>query len=337
MTKMRTTIVRILVLFSCVLHPLIGHTNPLKIMEFDKTLLESLPTLKNSKVAFIDLSARKSGPKITMTNLAGELLHSFQVPIERYSSDWTNWGPGISFDPENKTLWFLSPQVGLTEFNMAGNVLRKIDFPKASHQMQITADKTFVIPYSWDTESDAQVSEIDVNGKVLFQWKGKEFVNKFAHTNSIAHAQPNSFTATTSAVKTDRNNYYLSLSQKDLILKLNNKGEVIWQKNVSIRPHTLVVKGDELIGYSARSPNRLIIKGETCNCDKEVVLDEIIGGKMSTRSLSLQSLGKGFWFSSGVIGLYILDENGKIYWKLEHEGLRGRPIGFHAAVLFMAQ
>lgn len=230
MTKMRTTIVRILVLFLCVLHSSTGHTNPLKLMEFDKTLLESLPTLKNSKVAFIDLSAGKLGPKITMTNLAGELLHSFQVPIERYSSDWTNWGPGISFDPENKTLWFLSPQVGLTEFNMAGNVLRKIDFPKASHQMQITADKTFVIPYLWDTESDAQVSEIDVNGKVLFQWKGKDFVNKFANTNSIADNQPKSFTATTSAVKTDMNNYYLSLSQKDLILKLNNKGEVVWKK-----------------------------------------------------------------------------------------------------------
>ena len=105
-----------------------------------------------------------------------------------------------------------------------------------------------------------------MNGKVLFQWKGKDFVNKFAHTNSIAPAQPNSFTATTSALKTDRNNYYLSLSQKNLILKLNNNEEVIWQKNVSTRPHTLFVKGDELIGYSAKSPNRLILKGETCNC-----------------------------------------------------------------------
>ena len=312
----------------------IAFANPLKVIKFDKALLTELPNLQNVQIAFIDLSARKPDPKITVTNLSGNLLESFSIPSDRYSSEWTNWGPGISFDVKSQTIWFLSPQVGLTEFNMKGEVVKKINFPNASHQVQITSEDTFVMPFSWDKETDAQVSEVDINGKVLFQWKGKDFVEKSTHANSVAPNQPLSYTATTSAVKTSADNYYLSMSQKDVIIKINKVGELLWRKEVSSRPHTLVVNGDSLIGYSARSPNRLILMNDNCRCFKEVVVDEMIGVKTRTRSLSLQYLGKNLWFTSGVTGLYILNDEGKIYWKLEHDGLRGRPIGFHAAVLF---
>jgi hypothetical protein len=222
----------------------------------------------------------------------------------------------------------------LTKFNLNGEVLKKIDFPKGSHQIQITPEGTFVLPFSWDTDKDAQISELDESGQILFQWKGKDFVEKFSHANSVASTQPKSYTATTSAVKTSTGNYYLSTAQKDLIIKVNKFGDVISKIDVSTRPHTLVVDGEDLIGYSARSPNRLMLMNTECRCFKKVVIDELIPGKSPTRSLSLQHLGKGLWFTSGVTGLYILNNEGKIFWKLEHEGLRGRPIGFHAAVLF---
>lgn len=308
--------------------------NPLKVIESDTALLKQLPNLQDSKIAFIDLSARKLGPKITITNLNGEFLDSFLIPQDRFSPEWTNWGPGISYDKSSNTIWFLSPQIGLTNFRSNGDVLKKIDFPKGSHQIQITPEGSFVLPFSWDTDEDAQISELDESGQILFQWKGKNFVEKFSHANSVAPTQPKSYTATTSAVKTSAGNYYLSMAQKDLIIKINKSGQVISKLDVSIRPHTLVVNGEDLIGYTARSPNRLMLMNTDCRCFKKVVIDEAMPGKSPTRSLSLQYLGKGLWFTSGVTGLYILNDEGKIFWKLEHEGLRGRPIGFHAAVLF---
>ena len=312
----------------------IASANPLQVIASDTALLTQLPNLQNSKIAFIDLSAQKSGPKITITNLHGDFLETFLIPSDRYSAEWTHWGPGISYDKNNHALWFLSPQIGLTKFRTNGDVLKKIDFPKGSHQIQITPEGSFVLPFSWDTEKDAQVSELDQSGQILFQWKGKDFVEKYSHANSVAANQPKSYTATTSAIKTAAGDYYLSMSQKDLILKVNKSGEVISKVDVSTRPHTLVVDGEDLIGYSARSPNRLMLMNADCRCFKKVVVHETLPGKSRTRSLSLQYLGKGFWFTSGVTGLYILNDEGKIFWKLEHEGLRGRPVGFHAAVLF---
>jgi hypothetical protein len=312
----------------------IACANPLKVIESDTALLTQLPNLQNSKIAFIDLSATKSGPKITITNLNGDFLESFLIPSDRYSPEWTNWGPGISYDNNSHALWFLSPQIGLTQFRSNGDVLKKIDFPKSSHQIQITPEGTLVLPFSWDTAEDAQISELDQSGQIIFQWQGKNIIDKLSRANSVAANQPKSYTATTSAVKTSAGNYYLSMAQKDLIIKINKSGEVISKLDVSTRPHTLVVDGDDLIGYSARSPNRLMLMNADCHCFKKVVVNEAMPGKSSTRSLSLQYLGKGLWFTSGVTGLYILNDEGKIFWKLEHEGLRGRPIGFHAAVIY---
>ena len=312
----------------------LGLTNPLRVVEFHKSILIDLPTLESAKIAFIDLSARSSGPKITITNLAGDLIQSFTIPSHRYSAAWTNWGPGISFDPKSKSFWFLSPQIGLTEFNETGTTLRTIDFPKASHQIQITSNDSFVMPYSWDETEDAQVSEIDVNGQILFQWRAVGFLSKFPHTNSVAHSQPPSYTATTSAIKTREGDFYISMSQKDLIVKVNRNGNVLWHQKVSVRPHTLVVNEENLIGYSARFPNRIILFNDACRCFKEVLIRESLGANVQTRSLSLQYLGKGYWFTSGVTGLYILNDDGKVFWKLEHEQLKGRPIGFHSAVIF---
>lgn len=103
---------------------------------------------------------------------------------------------------------------------------------------------------------------------------------------------------------------------------------------MKIRPHTLVVHGEKLIGYSARLPNRLHLFSKSCDCYKEVILEEVLDGKPETRTLSLQRIGEGLWFTSGVNSLYILDDDGKIHWKLQHDLLRGRPKGFHAAVIY---
>ena len=315
-------------------HSALGFANPLRVVEFDKNILIDLPGLQSAKIAFIDLSTRSSGPKITITNLAGDLVQSFTIPSDRYSPAWTNWGPGISFDPKNGNLWFLSPQVGLTEFQQTGAMLRTIDFRKASHQIQITPDDSFVMPYSWDEAVDAQVSEIDTNGRIIFQWRAADFLSDFIHSNSIAHSQPQSYTATTSAVKTKDGNFYISMSQKDLIVKVDKFGKVLWHQKVAIRPHTLVVHGERLIGYSARFPNRIVLFNDICSCFKEVVINESLGANTQTRSLSLQYLGKGYWFTSGVTGLYILNDDGRVFWRLEHNQLKGRPIGFHSSVIF---
>ncbi len=295
---------------------------------------ENAGLLAKKKVAFIDLSELNNGPHIVVADIKGKVLSRFPIPPSRFAVDWINWGPGISFDSNRRSIWYLAPKVGLTEFDLMGNVKQTIDYPNASHQIQHTSEGGFVLPYSWDTSEDYQLSELDAKGNFKFGWRAASYTNSNPFSVSVAPRQPKSFTATTSAVKTSKGNYFLSLSQMNRILKINNKGEVLDSINVSIRPHTLVVEDDDLIGYSARDPNRIVVKNKSCNCFKEIFIEENLPGKSRTRSLSLQSLGSGLWFSSGVDRLYILDDQGKVFWQLQHDQLKGRPNGFHSAVIF---
>jgi len=300
----------------------------------DEALLQKFKKFGDYGIAFIDLSDKKLGPQIVVANIEGEILRKFAVPSTRYSNDWIHWGPGITFDSNRKSIWYLAPKVGLTEFDIDGKVLHSINYEKASHQIQITSNGTFVIPYSWDTQNDYQLSEIDRDGLQLFGWHAADFLKTNTTSTSIANSQPLSYTATTSAVKTSSGNYFLSLSQNNTIIKINQSGKVLWSQTVSIRPHTLVIDGDELIGYSARDPNRIVIKNRSCQCFNSITIEENLPKNVLTRSLSLQYLGEGFWFTSGVSSLYLLDENGRIFWKINRNNLKSRTTGFHSAVVF---
>lgn len=302
------------------------------ILEAEQFLNSSF--LVNKKLAFVDLSEMSKGPQIVVADIQGKILSKFLIPQSRFAVDWIHWGPGISFDSKRSSIWYLAPKVGLTEFDLAGNIKQSINYPNASHQIQHTMEGGFVLPYSWDSEHDYQFSELDANGNLQFGWRAANYVNSNTFSVSVAPRQPKSFTATTSAVKTSKGNFFLSLSQLNRILKITPQGEVLESINVSIRPHTLVVENDELIGYSAREPNRIVVRNKACNCFKEIPLEESLPGKARTRSLSLQSVGSGIWFASGVDRLYILDDEGKLIWQLQHEQLKGRPSGFHSAVLF---
>lgn len=317
-----------------------GSGGPTKVV-VDRSLETLLPEYKKFQVAFLDLSNGRRIPKITVADITGRIIHSFEIPKERFHADWTHWGAGIAFDAEHRSLWYLAPKVGLTEFNLAGEVQRVIDYPTASHQIQITKERTFITPYSWDATLDPKVTEFDENGRVLFSWNGAGRLASLRKNETVARGQPPSYTATTSAVKTARGSYYLSLSQWNKILKISPAGEITDEISVSVRPHTLVVSGEELIGYTARQPNRAFVRNVECNCLKEIELTEGLpgddrNGPDSARSLSLQRLNDDVWFLSGNRGLYLFTSAGKRLWTLEHEGLQRRPISFHAAVFFKA-
>ena len=307
---------------------------PISVTILDDALFKTTENIANKKIAFIDLSESQLNPHIVVVDIKGQILSRFPIPRFRFDSEWTHWGPGITFDKTRQSVWYLAPKVGLTEFDLAGNITQTINFTKASHQIQRTEIGGFVLPYSWDEQKDNQLSELDANGAEIFSWSAEHYLNKNPTSLSIAPTQPNSFTATTSAVKTNQGNFFLSLSQRNLILKINSSGDVVWSQIVSVRPHTLVVDGDELIGYSARNPNRVVLKNKKCDCFNEVVLEEKLTGKTRTRTLSSQYLGSDLWFTSGVDRLYLITQQGKIIWQLTHDKLKGRPTGFHSAVMF---
>ena len=133
-----------------------GLSQPIQVSILDEPLFKKTEVISNKKIAFIDLSELQLGPHIVVVDLKGQILSRFPIPRLRFDSEWINWGPGITFDKTRQTIWYLAPKVGLTEFDLAGNISQTINFSKASHQIQRTDSGGFVLPYSWDERKDNQ-------------------------------------------------------------------------------------------------------------------------------------------------------------------------------------
>lgn len=88
-------------------------TNPLRIIEYNKIYLKPLINVDNTKIAFIDLSELREKPKITITNLNGDMISSFPIPTDRYSKSWVRWGPGISYNEKRGRCYTSRPKSGL--------------------------------------------------------------------------------------------------------------------------------------------------------------------------------------------------------------------------------
>jgi hypothetical protein len=308
--------------------------NPLSVQANQASLSVFLPEVDRVRIAFIDIS-RQGRPAVTLTNLKGEQISSFLLPLNSHDPEWVQWGAGIQFDTVASVIWVLFPQVGYSGFSLNGDFVASVLHPRASHQIQILSNGNFVSPFSWDTPTDPQVIEISRKNTILWQWHAREFVETLDALQSPALRQPQSYTAAVSAVKTSLGHYWVALAQRNVIVKLDSTGTVLESRIVRERPHTLVVEGEDLVGYTLRAPNRMVIHNSKCNCMREHVLYEALPGKRSTRSLSLQRVAQGLWFISAVSGLYLMTEDGDIVWRLRHSGLNGRPQGFHSAVFFI--
>lgn len=310
--------------------------NPLSVRADTARLSVLLPAADQVRIAFIDLS-RLDHPRVTVTNLRAQVISSFTLPQAGYDPDWVHWGPGIQHDPLTQSLWVLFPRAGYSQFTLNGDFLAGVPYPKASHQIQMLADGRIVSPFSWDTAEDAQVVEVARDGRVSWRWHAREYVETLDGLQSPAKGQPSSYTAAVSALKTPRGHYWVALAQRNVIVRVDSTGKVLESRSVSERPHALVVEGEDLVGYTLRAPNRVVIRNRTCDCMREHVLEEALPGRRSTRSLSLQKVGPGLWFVSAVTGLYLMTEEGDLVWRLRHSQLNGRPQGFHSAVFFELQ
>lgn len=309
--------------------------SPISVSEDAGRLAALLPDRDRIRIAFIDLSELHR-PRVTVVALSGEVKSALDLPPSAYDPDWTHWGPGIQYDRQAHGVWVLFPHVGYTGFTLDGRALGHVPYRAASHQIQILDNGHFVSPYSWDRAEDAQVAEIARDGRLVWAWHARDFIEKLDTPQSPAAGQPPSYTATVSAVKTPAGHYWAALAQRNVIVRIDGDGRVVERHNVRDRPHTLVVDGEALVGYTLRDPNRVVVRNEACGCFREHALPEALPGGRRTRSLSLQKVAPRLWFVSGVTGLYLMTDAGDVVWRMRHAALNGRPQGFHAAMLFVS-
>jgi len=299
------------------------------------------------RMSFLDLSKRKR-IGIREINLEGETTNFIQIPSEYLNYDVKNfrWGAALQHNSEKDTFLLGLWKNGIVEFSRSGEILSEFPLNNISHSIEITSEGNLLFPYSWSQEDDSQISEINNDGNVVWEWSAKNFINKHNFKMSVSPREPESFVAITGAIELDIDTIVATLSQANVIVFINKKDGSVekyidfsqnkWNSNGK-RPHTPVALNGELIGYTLRGPNSAKLWDFDCECYKFLKIKDINAirkeGKNRTRSLSLQYLGENQWFVSGSTMLRQIKTDGTEIWKAK---ISPKPLwsGFHKVIRY---
>ncbi len=133
-------------------------------------------------------------PRIIEVNMLGEIVWEYLVPpdLKRY----TNPGFDVELLPNGHVLYVL-PGKGIYEIDRNGQVTWSYLTTKISHDADRLPNGNTIFAFGGlDQKSDAQVTEIDSQGKIIWSWQAKAHFDKppyqdifdegWTHTNAVA-------------------------------------------------------------------------------------------------------------------------------------------------------
>jgi len=185
-------------------------------------------------------------PRIIEVNMLGEIIWEYQVP--QNLTQYTN--PG--FDVEllsNDNILFVLPRNGVYEIDRDGNIVWSYLTEKISHDAdRLPNGNTIFVFGANDQKSDAQVTEVNQEGEIVWAWYTKDHFNEspykdiydegWTHTNAVSRL-PNGNT-----LISPRNfNFAVEVDPVGSVARTLGEGLVYYQHDPVILPNGNLLSG----------------------------------------------------------------------------------------------
>jgi hypothetical protein len=160
-------------------------------------------------------------PRIIEVNMFGEIVWQYLLPdnLKQYTN------PG--FDVEllaNNNILFVLPRNGVYEIDRSGKVVWSYLTSKISHDAdRLPNGNTIFVFGAYDQKSDAQVTEVNPKGEVVWRWYAKDYFDKPLYNNIFNEG----WTHTNAASRLPNGNTLISLRNFNLVVEVDPKGEVV--------------------------------------------------------------------------------------------------------------
>ena len=119
---------------------------------------------------------RLERPRIIEVNMQGQIVWEYVLP--QNLREYTNPGFDVEWLPNNNIL-FVLPRYGVYEINRNGDIVWSYLDKKVSHDADRPPNgNTLVVFGGGDQISDAQVKEINPEGKIVWAWYAKDHFYK---------------------------------------------------------------------------------------------------------------------------------------------------------------
>ena len=160
-------------------------------------------------------------PRILELNMKGEIVWEYDLPD--HLRHYTNPGFDVELLPSNNVL-FVLPGKGIYEIDRKGQVVWSHLDRNVSHDAdRLTNGNTLYVFGNEDKKSDAQVKEVNPDGKIVWSWYAKDEFDKPPYNDAYNHG----WTHTNAATRMVNGNTLISPRNFNCLVEVDPKGKVV--------------------------------------------------------------------------------------------------------------
>lgn len=172
--------------------------------------------------------------RIVEVNMKGEIVWEYVLPNEL--TRYTNPGFDVELLPNNNIL-FLLPSKGAYEVNRKGNIVWSYFDNKVSHDADRLPNGNTLLNFgAEDQKGDAQVKEVNPEGKVVWSWRAKDIFDNPPYDTVYFQG----WTHANAVIRLPNGDTVVNLRNFNLTVAINPQGKVAWQYDwgsIGTSPH----------------------------------------------------------------------------------------------------
>lgn len=160
-------------------------------------------------------------PRIVEVDMAGKIVWEYVLPdeLKRYTN------PGFDVEKlSNDNVLFVAPLKGVFEIDRKGNIVWAYRNRKVSHDAdRLPNGNTLVVFGGRDQKTDAQIKEVNPDGKIVWSWYAKDHFDKPPYNEIYLDG----WTHANSVTRMSNGHTLVSLRNFNLVAELDKKGNVV--------------------------------------------------------------------------------------------------------------
>lgn len=210
--------------------------------------------------AFMDTTS-PSHPRIVEIDMQGSLVWDYPIKPEIFGGGIMPGtaikGTDLEWLPASDRFLFVLTGIGVFEVDRAKNIVWKHLTKKISHDADRLPNGNTLYVWGWDGKEDAQATEIDPSGKVVWQWFAKDHLRRDPPQRQYQEHAP-SYTHCNAAVRLPNGHTMISLRNFNVVMQVNPDGEIVWRLPRQNLVHDPMPMPGRNVLVSTRNPHRTV-------------------------------------------------------------------------------
>ncbi len=269
-------------------------------------------------------------PRIIEVDMQGRIVWEYALP--RHLRRYTNPGFDVEWLPNNNIL-FVLPLHGVYEINRNGDIVWSYLDKKVSHDAdRLPNGNTLVVFGGLDKKDDAQVKEINREGKMVWAWYAKAHFYKlpykdifregWTHTNAVSR-----LTNGNTLISPRNFNFLIEVDPKGTVVRTVGEGIFSYQHDPELLPN-----GNILVA-NHRRPHRAIEIDPRTN---EIVWKSFGFERTAAPVRDADRLPNGNTLITGTTKIVEVTKENEIVWQMKLDNVqldikKLRNLGFYKA------